>query len=170
MDRVITFAQALAEATDQEMARDPHVFVMGQGADDHKAIFGTTKGLVEKYGAKRVFDTPLAEDGMTGLAIGAALSGMRPIHTHIRMDFVVLAMNQIVNMAAKMRSMFGGAVNVPLVVRAAGQGRVAGVRASASARVASSRWRRESRRGCVGRAIRRSSRQRNTSPPHSRTT
>ncbi len=118
MDRIISFAEAMREATDQEMERDQRVFVMGQGADDHKAIFGTTAGLLEKYGPTRVFDTPLAEDGMTGVAIGAALAGMRPIHTHIRMDFVILAMNQLVNMAAKMRSMFGGGVSVPLVVRA----------------------------------------------------
>lgn len=118
MERVITFAEAIREATDQEMARDESVFVMGQGVDDHKAIFGTTAGLVQKYGPKRVFDTPLAEDGMTGVAIGAALAGLRPIHTHIRMDFLVLAANQVVNMAAKMHSMFGGAVHVPLVIRA----------------------------------------------------
>lgn len=117
MERIITFAEALREATDQEMARDPRVFVIGQGADDHKGIFGTTGGLAEKYGPQRVLDTPLSEDGVTGIAIGAALAGMRPIHTHIRMDFMILAANQIVNMAAKMRSMFGGAVSVPLVIR-----------------------------------------------------
>jgi len=117
MDRVITFAEALREATDQEMGRDDRVFVLGQGVDDHKGIWGTTRGLAEKYGPKRCHDTTLSEDGITGIAIGAALAGLRPIHVHIRMDFMILAANQIVNMAAKMRSMFGGAVKVPLVIR-----------------------------------------------------
>ena len=91
------------------MARDPSVVVIGQGVDDFKAIQGTTKGLAEKFGPDRVFDTPLSEDGMTGVAIGMALAGLRPIHTHIRMDFMLLAMNQIVNIAAKSRYMYGGA-------------------------------------------------------------
>jgi len=116
-ERSITYAQALHEATDQEMGRDPRVFMMGQGIDDHKGFYGTTTGLVDKYGKDRIFDTPLSEDGMTGVAIGAALAGMRPIHTHIRMDFMLLAMNQIVNLAAKSRYMFGGKVSVPLVIR-----------------------------------------------------
>jgi pyruvate/2-oxoglutarate/acetoin dehydrogenase E1 component len=116
-ERLITYAQALHEATDQEMSRDPSVFMMGQGIDDFKGFYGTTSGLVEKFGAGRVFDTPLSEEGMTGVAIGAALAGMRPIHTHIRMDFMLLAMNQIVNLAAKSRYMFGGTVSVPIVIR-----------------------------------------------------
>lgn len=115
--RSITYAQALHEATDQEMGRDPSVFMMGQGIDDFKGFYGTTTGLAQKYGADRIFDTPLSEEGMTGVAIGAALAGMRPIHTHIRMDFMLLAMNQIINMAAKSRYMFGGAVSVPIVIR-----------------------------------------------------
>ena len=117
MPRTITYLQALQEAIDQEMARDPRVFVMGQGVDDHRGMYGTTLGLAERYGAERCFDTPLSEEGMTGVAIGAAMAGMRPIHTHIRMDFVLLAMNQIVNMAAKARYMYGGGASVPLVIR-----------------------------------------------------
>lgn len=117
MERILSYAEAIREAVEQEMDNDPTVFVMGQGVDDPKAILGTTKGFVEKFGRQRVFDTPLAEDGMTGFAIGAALAGLRPIHTHIRMDFVLLAMNQLVNMAAKMRYMFGGQVCIPIVVR-----------------------------------------------------
>jgi pyruvate/2-oxoglutarate/acetoin dehydrogenase E1 component len=99
------------------MARDPSVIVLGMGVDDFKAIYGTTRGLQERFGRDRVFDTPLSEDAMTGVAIGASLAGMRPIHTHIRMDFVLLAMNQIVNIAAKARYMYGGAVSVPIVIR-----------------------------------------------------
>lgn len=117
MTRAISYAQALREAVDQEMSCDPSVIVMGLGVDDCKGIYGTTRGLLEKFGSVRVFDTPLAEDGMTGVAIGAALGGLRPIHVHIRMDFLLLAMNQIVNIAAKSRYMYGGSVCVPLVIR-----------------------------------------------------
>ena len=117
MERILTYAEAIREATEQEMARDASVIVLGIGVDDFKAIYGTTKGLVEKFGRERVFDTPLSEDAMTGFAIGAALAGLRPIHIHIRMDFVLLAMNQLINIAAKSRYMYGGAVSVPIVVR-----------------------------------------------------
>jgi len=117
MERSLTYAEAIREATDQEMSRDASVVVLGLGVDDFKGIYGTTKGLVDKFGRDRVVDTPLSEDAMTGAAIGAALSGLRPIHVHIRMDFVLLAMNQIVNIAAKSRYMYGGAVSVPIVVR-----------------------------------------------------
>jgi pyruvate/2-oxoglutarate/acetoin dehydrogenase E1 component len=118
MERIIRCGDAIREAIDQEMEIDERVIVMGQGIDDAKGMWGTTMGLQKKYGAERVFDTPLAEDGMTGVAIGAALAGLRPIHTHIRMDFLILAMNQLVNIAAKSRYMYGGSVKVPLVVRA----------------------------------------------------
>lgn len=117
MSRSITYASALQEATDIAMAEDERVFVAGIGVDDFKGTYGTTGGLIEKYGASRVQDTPLSEDAMTGIMIGAALAGMRPIHVHIRMDFLLLAMNQLINIAAKARYTFGGAVNVPLVVR-----------------------------------------------------
>jgi pyruvate/2-oxoglutarate/acetoin dehydrogenase E1 component len=85
--------------------------------DDPKRIQGTTKGLVEKFGDQRVFGTPLSEDAMTGAAIGMAMAGLRPIHVHIRMDFLMLSMNQLVNIAAKGRYMYGGQVSIPLVVR-----------------------------------------------------
>ncbi|HLI47203.1 MAG TPA: transketolase C-terminal domain-containing protein [Chthonomonas sp.] len=117
MERLLTCAEAIREATEQEMARDPRVLVLGQGVDDFRGIYGTTKGLAQTFGADRVFDTPLAEDGMTGVAIGAALAGMRPIHVHIRMDFLLLCMNQLINIAAKSSYMFGGSLHVPLVVR-----------------------------------------------------
>jgi len=116
LSRYLSYPEAIREALYQEMERDSSVIVIGQGVDDPKAILNTTKGLVKKFGHERVFDTPLSEDGMTGVAIGAALSGIRPVHTHIRMDFMLLAMNQIVNMAAKMRYMFGGTVHVPIVI------------------------------------------------------
>jgi pyruvate/2-oxoglutarate/acetoin dehydrogenase E1 component len=116
-DRAISFVDAIREATDQEMARDERVLLFGLDVDDPKAILGTTKGLVERYGRERVFGTPLSEDAMSGAAVGMALAGLRPIHVHIRMDFVMLAMNQLVNMAAKTHYMFGGQESCPLVVR-----------------------------------------------------
>lgn len=115
--RPLSYVEAVREATDQEMQRDPAVILFGLDVDDPKAIQGTTRGLAAKYGEERVFGTPLAEDGMTGAAIGMALAGLRPIHVHIRMDFLLLAMNQLINVAAKSRSMYGGRVSVPLVVR-----------------------------------------------------
>lgn len=116
-ERRLSYVDAIREATDEEMARDESVVVFGLDVDDPKAIQGTTRGLAEKYGPERVFGTPLSEDAMTGAAIGMALAGLRPIHVHIRMDFLMLAMNQLVNVAAKSRSMYGGKVSVPLVVR-----------------------------------------------------
>jgi pyruvate/2-oxoglutarate/acetoin dehydrogenase E1 component len=115
--RVTTYVEALREAVEQEMERDPAVVLFGLDVDDHKAIQGSTRGLLERFGAERVFTTPLSEDSMTGVAIGAAMAGMRPIHVHIRMDFLMLAMNQLVNIAAKTHYMYGGAYKVPLVVR-----------------------------------------------------
>lgn len=115
--RTLSFFEAIREACDLEMARDKNVLLFGLDVDDPKAILGTTKGLADKYGPERVFGTPLAEDAMTGAAIGMALAGLRPIHVHIRMDFVMLAMNQLVNIAAKTCSMFGGQEHVPMVVR-----------------------------------------------------
>src|SRR5918996_872420 len=117
-ERELTYAQAILEASDREMARDPSVVLFGLDVDDPKAIQGTTRGLAQKYGPERVFGTPLSEDAMTGAAIGMALAGLRPIHVHIRMDFLLLAMNQIVNVAAKSRYMYGGQVSVALGVRA----------------------------------------------------
>ncbi len=109
MTRTISYAEAIREALTEEMSRDESVILLGQGIDDFKGFYGTTLGLQEKYGDARVFDTPLAEDAMTGLAIGAALAGLRPILTHIRMDFVLLTMNQLINLAAKSHYMYGGA-------------------------------------------------------------
>src|SRR3954471_16494092 len=118
MERTLQYTDAIREATQQEMARDDSVIVFGLDVDDPKAIQGTTKGLLHEFGPERVFGTPLAEDAMTGAAIGMALAGLRPIHVHIRMDFLLLAVNQLLNVAAKSRYMYGGRVNVPLVVRA----------------------------------------------------
>src|SRR5258708_29604954 len=115
--RLLTYVDALREAVGQEMKHAPRVFVFGLDVDDHKAIQGSTRGLVDDFGPDRVFGTPLSEDAMTGVAIGAAMAGMRPIHVHIRMDFLMLCMNQLVNIAAKSSYMYDGQVKVPLVVR-----------------------------------------------------
>lgn len=115
--RNLTYAQAINEATDQLMAKDPNVFIIGEGVPDPKVIFGTTAGLLAKYGKGRVFDMPLSENGMTGICIGAALRGMRPILVHQRIDFSLLSFDQIANVAAKWHYMFGGQQSVPMVIR-----------------------------------------------------
>jgi acetoin:2,6-dichlorophenolindophenol oxidoreductase subunit beta len=117
-DRTLTYAQAIFEATRQEMERDDSVIVFGCNVDDGRGLYGTTLDLHRMFGRERSFDTPLSEDAMTGVAIGAALAGARPIHVHQRMDFLLLCMNQLVNLAAKYSYMFAGAVSVPMVVRA----------------------------------------------------
>jgi len=114
--RCIPYAEAIREALDQALAADPRVFVMGQGVDDPTGMFGTTVGLQAKHGASRVFDTPLAENSLMGVAVGAALGGMLPVYFHNRPDFLLLAMDQLVNHAAKWHYMFGGGLSVPLVV------------------------------------------------------
>ena len=115
--RRIDFCGAIREAMWQEMERDPSVFVYGIGVPTHAKIFGSVTGLTERFGPDRCFDTPISEEAMTGFGLGAAINGMRPIHIHIRVDFLLLAMNQLVNMAAKCRYMYGGTVSVPLVIR-----------------------------------------------------
>ena len=117
MDRSLSYVDAIREGTEQEMLRDSSVVVFGLDVADPKAIQGTTRGLLEKFGPERVFGTPLSEDAMTGAAIGMAFAGLRPIHIHIRMDFLMLAMNQLINVAAKSRYMYGGQTRVPIVVR-----------------------------------------------------
>jgi acetoin:2,6-dichlorophenolindophenol oxidoreductase subunit beta len=117
MTRTLTYAEALAEALVQGMERDPNVFVCGIGVDDHKGIFGTTRAAFERFGPTRVFDVPIAEQALTGVAIGAALMGKRPVIVHARNDFMFLATDQMINLAAKARYMYGGRLRVPMVVR-----------------------------------------------------
>lgn len=115
--RNLKFNEAILEATDQIMAERPEVYLMGLGVPDPKGIFGTTVDLQKKYGALRVQDMPTSENAMTGIAIGSAIVGMRPIMTHQRVDFFILALDQLINNAAKWHYMFGGQMSVPLVIR-----------------------------------------------------
>ena len=115
--REITFRESILEATDECMSSDSEVHLMGLGVTDPKGIFGTTLGLSEKYGNERVLETPTSENGMTGIALGASMMGMRPIITHQRVEFSLLAIEQIVNQAAKCYYGTGGALCAPLVIR-----------------------------------------------------
>lgn len=117
MGRTITYAQAVNEAIRLCMAEDPVIYVMGLGVPDPRGVFGTTKGLLERFGPQRVMDMPCSENAFTGIATGSALVGMRPIVTHQRLDFALLAMEQIVGQAANWRYMFGGGLSVPIVIR-----------------------------------------------------
>lgn len=110
------YSEAVAQAIDQSMASDENVIILGLGVPDPSGIFGTTLGLQEKYGPARVMDLPTSENGMTGVTVGCALTGIRPIITHHRVDFSLLAMEQICNQAAKWHYTFGGD-GIPLVIR-----------------------------------------------------
>lgn len=122
--REITYREALREALQEEMRRDERVLLMGEDLGLYGGCFGVTQGLLEEFGEERVRDTPISEAGFTGIAVGAAVTGMRPVVEIMFCDFITIAMDQIVNQAAKMRYMYGGKVKVPLVVRTAiGAGR-----------------------------------------------
>ena len=123
-ERTLTYRQAVAEAIAEEMARDPRVFLMGEDVGLHGGAFGATKGLFEEFGPGRVKDTPLTESVIVGAGVGAALTGMRPIVEIMYIDFMCMAMDSIVNQAAKVKYMFGGHARVPLTIRTAfGAGR-----------------------------------------------
>jgi pyruvate dehydrogenase E1 component beta subunit len=115
--RELSYAEAIREAMDIAMARDDRVIVMGEDIGVYGGAFGVTGDLFEKYGADRVMDTPISELGGAGVAVGAAMTGLRPIFEFQFSDFATLAMEQIVNQAAKIRYMLGGAVSVPVVMR-----------------------------------------------------
>ena len=115
--RVMTAAEAIREALDAAMSADPAVYLIGEGVADPKGIFGTTLGLAEKYGPQRVIEMPVAENGLTGVAIGSALMGQRPVMIHQRVEFCLLAMEQVVNNAAKLHYVSNGRHRVPLVIR-----------------------------------------------------
>jgi pyruvate dehydrogenase E1 component beta subunit len=113
-----TYGEAIRDATAEVLRKDPRAFLIGLGVPDPKGIFGTTSGLLEEFGPERVLDSPLSENALTGMVIGAALGGLRPILTHQRLDFALLSLEQIVNQAAKWYYMFDGrGGTVPIVIR-----------------------------------------------------
>ena len=114
---MLSYAEALCEAQAICLAGDPNVYLIGLGVPGPTGIFGSTKGLVEKFGPERVLDMPSSEGGMTGIALGTAISGMRPVMVHMRVDFAVLSMETLVNQAAKWHYMYGGKMRAPLTVR-----------------------------------------------------
>lgn len=114
--RSITYSQAINEALAQKLEKDNRVFLIGQGVTSPWYVGTTTAGLLERFGAQRVIDTPVSENGMTGVAVGAALAGMRPVVVHPRMDFMYYAMDSIANHAANWFYMFGGQISVPLTI------------------------------------------------------
>ena len=117
--RTLTYVAALNEALREEMRRDERVFVIGEDIADWGGggVYGVTKGLAAEFGVERVRDTPISEEAIVGMAVGAAVAGMRPVAEIMYSDFLALAMDPLVNQAAKMRYMFGGQANVPMVVR-----------------------------------------------------
>ncbi len=118
--REILYKDALVEAMREEMERDEKVFVMGEDIAIYGGAYGATKGLYEQFGEERVRDTAISESAIVGAAIGAAITGMRPIAEIMYIDFITQAMDQLVNQAAKMRYMFGGKTTVPMVLRTEG--------------------------------------------------
>ncbi len=118
--RELTYAEALGEALRQELRRDERVLVFGEDIAQHGGAFGVTKGLFDEFGPARVRNTPISENGIVGAAVGAALTGLRPVVELMYVDFSGLAMDQIVNQAAQNRFMFGGQARVPMVLRTQG--------------------------------------------------
>lgn len=113
----VTFARAVRDATAEAMRRRPEILVFGEGITDSGAVFGSTAGLLEEFGPRRVVETPLSENAITGICTGAALAGLRPILVHQRIDFSLLGMDQLVNHAAKWSYMYDGRLRVPFVLR-----------------------------------------------------
>ncbi|MDR1800274.1 MAG: alpha-ketoacid dehydrogenase subunit beta [Lachnospiraceae bacterium] len=112
-----TYAIAIRDVLREEMRKDPDIFVMGEDIGVQGGIFGCTRDMLKEFGEKRIIQTPISENSFVGLGVGAASVGLRPVIELMYMDFIYLAMDQVLNQAAKMRYMFGGKVKVPLVVR-----------------------------------------------------
>jgi len=118
--RNLMYREALNEALLEEMRRDPSVFIMGEGIAERGGSYKVTLGLLEEFGSGRVIDTPISENGFTGMGVGAAMTGMRPVVEILFVDFAMLVMDQMVNQAAKLKFMSGGTGRVPLVLRTQG--------------------------------------------------
>jgi pyruvate dehydrogenase E1 component beta subunit len=116
----LTYREGLRRALDDELARDPDVFLMGEEIGRFEGSYKVTAGLWQKYGPERVRETPISEEGFVGAGIGAAMMGLRPVVEIMTINFILVAMDQVINHAAKIRYMFGGAVGVPMVIRTPG--------------------------------------------------
>ena len=114
---IITYREALRQAMDEEMARDEHVILLGEEVAEYNGAYKVSQGLWEKYGSSRVIDTPITEEGFTGVGIGAATAGLRPIVEWMTFNFSLMAIDQVINNAAKMRHMSGGQLKTPVVFR-----------------------------------------------------
>src|SRR4026209_1479358 len=117
MGRTITLRDALREAMSEEMRRDPNIFLMGEEVAEYNGAYKVSQGMLEEFGEKRIIDTPIAELGFTGIGIGAAMNGLRPIIEFMTFNFSLVAIDQVINSAAKMMSMSGGQFSVPIVFR-----------------------------------------------------
>lgn len=115
--REIQFREALNEAMSEEMRKDATVFLMGEEVAEYNGAYKVSKGMLDEFGAKRVIDTPIAENGFTGIAVGAAMNGLRPIVEYMTWNFSLVAIDQIINNAAKMHNMSGGQLQIPIVFR-----------------------------------------------------
>jgi len=115
--RTVQFREALNEAMSEEMRRDPNIFLMGEEVAEYHGAYKVSKGMMEEFGEKRIIDTPISELGFTGIAVGAAMNGLRPIVEFMTWNFAVLASDQIINSAAKMLQMSGGQFHVPITFR-----------------------------------------------------
>ena len=132
----ITVKQAISDALREEMLQDEKVFMMGEDMGIYGGCFGVTKGFLEEFGEERIMDTPIVESGFTSIAVGAAMKGYRPVVEYMFSDFVTVAMDSIVNQAAKQRFMLGGQVKIPMVIRTpAGSGSGAAAQHSQSLEV-----------------------------------
>ena len=118
--REIQYREALNEAIDEEMNRDGSVFLVGEEVAEYNGAYKVSQGLLDKYGEKRVIDTPIAEAGFAGIGIGAAMVGLKPVIEMMTFNFAILALDQIVNTAAKVHYMSNGQLSCPIVMRGAG--------------------------------------------------
>ncbi len=117
MSRIIQYREAVAEAMSEEMRRDENVYLMGEEVAEYNGAYKASKGMLDEFGAKRVIDTPISELGFSGIAVGSAMNGLRPIVEFMTFNFSLVAIDQIINNAAKMYQMSGGQFNIPIVFR-----------------------------------------------------
>ena len=115
--RSIQFREALREALSEEMRKDPNIFLLGEEVAEYNGAYKVSQGMLEEFGAKRIIDTPIAELGFAGIGVGAAMNGLRPIVEFMTFNFSLVAIDQVINAAAKMYQMSGGQFNIPMVFR-----------------------------------------------------